>query len=69
MSNVFQLHYLNVITPHYLDMANYLKQDLISSNGQDLRINSFIRAILWVDCGQARPIIAEGRYLAAYIGL
>lgn len=58
--NIFQLHDLDIIIIHYLDMANYSKQDLISQKGQELRVNPSISAELRVGGGHTQPVTAEG---------
>lgn len=57
MLNISQLHYLDVIITHYVSMANYSKQYLISENSEGLGINSFIKTELEVDAGKFQPKI------------
>ena len=58
--NILQLHDLDIIIIHYLDMANYSKQNFISQNCQELRVNSSISAELQFGGGNTQLITAEG---------
>lgn len=60
MLNISQPHYVDMIITHYLDMANYSKQDLILDSGQVLGINSSTSTEFWVGGGQAHPMITGG---------
>ena len=62
--NISQIHNVDIIIIHYLDMANYSKQDLISQNGQELRVNSSISAEVQLGGGAYSANNSRRKHLA-----